>query len=88
MPNLEEAYKQYRISKYRHQLRDYSDIDEYIIDKDCVSLAELVEYSGLYCGSIGHYMSKIGWLKHKVRGKIHYSSASSIVSCETSSAIS
>jgi len=89
MSNLDEAYRLWRVSKYKHQLRDYTDIDDYIIDKECVSLAELVEYSGLYCGSVGHYMAQLGWMKHKVKGKIHYSSIfSSIASCETSSAIS
>ena len=83
---MEEAYKQFRISKYRHQFRDYSDIDEYIVDKECVSLSELLEYSGLYCGSIGHYMTKLGWMKHKVKGKTYYSS--SATNMETSSRIS
>jgi len=89
MPDLEEAYRLWRISKYKHQLRDYSKVDDYIKDKKCVSLAELVEHSGLYCGSIGHHMAQLGWMKHKVKGKIHYSSMfSSIANCETSSAIS
>ena len=86
MPDLDKSYRLWRISKYKHQLRDYTDIDDYIVDKKCVSLAELVEYSGLYCGSVGHYMAQLGWMKHRLRGKIHYSS--SITSCETSSAIS
>lgn len=87
MPDLEEAYRLYRISKYRHQHRNYDAVDEYIKDKDFVSLDNMVEKTGLYRGSIGHHMSKLKWEKLKIKGKTFYSSASSIASSETSSEI-
>ena len=83
---MEEAYKQFRISKYKHQHREYNEIDDYIKDKEYVSVSELIDHTGIYCGSIGHHMTKMNWKKHKVKGKTYYSS--SATNMETSSRIS